>query len=196
MFYTVLASSQSLLYYLSAELHISLTIGLIYAQAPIEEEVEAPSTTPSLDVNIHTTFPQSEIFGVKLINGHATQSVLSVSNNEEAPITVAIIGGSLWSMEPTAPPQIIRNLTSVRYNVEIPAGEKESLSFAFVQDLQPADLRLNLAAVVRDQKGTFYTVQAFNETVSVVEPETSLLDPQKYVSLRLPADPIQFSLII
>lgn len=139
------------------------------------------------------TFPQSEIFGIKLINGRATQSVLSISNNEVVPITVAAIGGSLWTTDSTltaaggpSPQQIVRNLTTVRYNVEIPAGQKESLSYAFVQDLQPADLRLNIAAIVRDQKGAFYTIQAFNETVSVVEPETSLLDPQMYVHPLLP----------
>lgn len=143
---------------------------------PNEEEIDSPSTTPNIDVTARATFPQSEIFGIKLINGHATQSVLSISNNEAAPITVAAIGGSLWTT--ASPSQIVRNLTTVRYNVEIPAGQKESLSYTFVQDLQPADLRLNIAAVVRDQKDHFYTIQAFNETVSIVEPETSLLDPQ------------------
>jgi hypothetical protein len=151
---------------------------------PNEEEIDSPSTTPNIDVTARATFPQSEIFGIKLINGHGTQSVLSIANNEAAPITVAAIGGSLWTMgDPTTkaaggPPQIVRNLTTVRYNVEIPAGQKESLSYTFVQDLQPGDLRLNIAAVVRDQKDHFYTIQAFNETVSIVEPETSLLDPQ------------------
>ncbi|KAI9793909.1 MAG: hypothetical protein M1816_007161 [Peltula sp. TS41687] len=147
--------------------------------------IDTPSTTPNIGVTAHATFPQSEIFGIKLINGRATQAVLSISNDEAAPITVAAIGGSLWTASnrdsatagPTGP-QIIRNLTTVRYNVEIPAGQKESLSYAFVQDLQPAELRLNIAAMVRDAKGELYAVQAFNETVAVVEPETSLLDPQ------------------
>ncbi len=133
---------------------------------------------------MRATFPQSEIFGVKLINGHATQSVLSVSNNEAGPVTVALVGGSLWTIEPVGrASRIIRNLTTVRYNVEIPAGQKESLSYAFTTDLQPAEMRLNLAAVVGDSKGNSYTFQAYNETVTVVEPETSLLDPQMYVHI-------------
>ena len=45
-------------------------------------------------------------------------------------------------------------------------------------ELQPQDLKLNLAAVITDQKGTAYTLQAFNETVSIVEPDTSIFDPQ------------------
>lgn len=147
---------------------------------PIEEEIDAPAKTPTLDVAVRATFPQSEIFGIKLINGRATQAVVSVSNNEAAPVTVAGIGGSLWTVDSNiaGASQLVRNLTTVRYDVAIPAGEKESLSYAFVQDIHPTDLRLHLAAIVRDEKGIFYTLQAFNETVSVVEPETSLLDPQ------------------
>jgi hypothetical protein len=126
------------------------------------------------------------VFGVKLINGRPTQSVLSIANNEPQPVKVSLVGGSLW-----APPaagaaggewRLIQNLTATRYNLEVPAGAKESLSYAFTTDLQPADLRLNLGVMVADSKGKFYTLQAYNETVSVVEPETSLLDPQMYVS--------------
>ena len=130
-------------------------------------------------MSISASFPSSEIFGVKLINGHPTQSLLSISNNEAAPVKVTFIGGSLWT--PLNDPQgtrQVKNLTTTKYNVEIPAGEKESLSYSFTTDLQPQDMRLNLAAILSDSKGAFYTIQAFNETVSIVEPETSLLDPQ------------------
>ena len=150
----------------------------------MEEEVEAPSQSASIDVSVRASFPQSEIFGVKLINGRPTQSILSIVNNEASPITVAFIGGSLWTAEPLGgPTQNLRNLSTVRYNIEIPAGQKESLSYAFTTDMQPADLRLSLAAVVGDSKGLAYTLQAYNETVTVVEPETSLLDPQMCVNI-------------
>ena len=130
-------------------------------------------------MQVSASFPSSEIFGVKLVNGHPTRALLSFSNNELAPISVSFIGGSLWT--PDIDPQgsrIVRNLTTTRYNVEIPAGQKESLSYSFATELHPQDLRLNLAAVVSDEKGTFYNIQAFNETVSIVEPDTSFLDPQ------------------
>lgn len=74
--------------------------------------------------------------------------------------------------------QIVRNLTTTRYNVEIPAGQSDSISYSFATELQPQDLMLNLAAVVTDTEGTPYTLQAFNETVSIVEPDTSIFDPQ------------------
>ena len=129
-------------------------------------------------MRVSTSFPSSEIFGIKLVNGHPTQALLSISNDEPAPISVAFIGGSLWSDNIGQGRQIVRNLTTTRYNVEIPAGQKESLSYSFATELHPQDLKLNLAAVITDSEGAFYTVQAFNETVSVVEPDTSIFDPQ------------------
>ncbi|SLM38345.1 Translocon-associated protein (TRAP), alpha subunit [Lasallia pustulata] len=147
-------------------------------EASIDEEVESPSTSPNLAVRVSTSFPSSEIFGIKLINGHPTQALLSISNDEPEPIKVAFIGGSLWSDNVGQASIIMRNLTTTRYNVEIPAGQKESLSYSFATDLHPQDLKLSLATVVSDSEGAFYTIQAFNETVSVVEPDTSIFDPQ------------------
>jgi len=96
-----------------------------------------------------------------------------------------MIGGALSTLQqlpagthPSA--GIIRNLTATRYDVEIPAGEKQSLPYSFTQDINPGDLRLNLIAVVSSQAGAVYQVQAYNETVSVVEAATSLFDPQMY----------------
>ena len=113
------------------------------------------------------------------MNGQPTQALLSFSNEEPEPVSVAFIGGSLWTTAfPQQGPQIVRNLTTTRYNVEIPAGQSESISYKFATELQPQDLKLNLAAVVTDSEGTPYTLSAFNETVSIVEPETSIFDPQ------------------
>ncbi|MCJ1229733.1 hypothetical protein MMC12_006403 [Toensbergia leucococca] len=146
---------------------------------PIDEDLEDPSTSANLAVKVSTSFPSSEIFGIKIVNGHQTQALLSFTNDEPEPISVAFIGGSLWTSA-FAPQgnKLVRNLTTIRYNVEIPAGQKDSISFNFKTDLHPQDLKLNLAAVVTDSDGTFYTIQAFNETVSIVEPDTSFFDPQ------------------
>ena len=143
------------------------------------EEVEVPSASPNLAVKVSTSFPSSEIFGIKLVNGHPTQALLSISNEEPEPVNVVFIGGSLWtSAYGGQPSHIVRNLTTTRYNVEIPAGQKDSISYSFVTDLHPQDLKLNLAAVITDNEGAAYTLQAFNETVSIVEPDASIFDPQ------------------
>ncbi|KAL2011215.1 hypothetical protein VTN00DRAFT_3933 [Thermoascus crustaceus] len=152
----------------------SLFVGGLATDAA--ENVEDQSETPKLAVQVQTSFPASEIFGVKLVNGQPTQALISFSNEESAPITVNFIGGSLWTLNDES--KIIRNLTTSRYNVEIPAGETQDLSYSFVTDLHPQDLRLNLATVVSDSEGKFFTIHAFNRTVSVVEPDTSIFDPQ------------------
>jgi hypothetical protein len=94
---------------------------------------------------------------------------------------VQFVGGSLWTpdFDPTGS-RIVRNLTTKQYGLEIAPGEKQSLPYKFQVNMHPTELRLNLAAMV-SQETTFFTVQAFNGTVAVVEPDTSLFDPQVYV---------------
>ncbi|KAI4227827.1 MAG: hypothetical protein L6R36_002121 [Xanthoria steineri] len=163
------------------------------AQDPVQEEEEQEQVdkpqSPNLAVKISTSFPSSEIFGIKLINGQATQAVLSVSNEEPDPVTVVFVGGSLWTSPADFPssssPQdggarIVRNLTTTRYGIEIPAGQSESIRYKFATELQPQELKLNLAVVLTTakNKGAPVTIQAFNETVAIVEPDTSIFDPQ------------------
>jgi hypothetical protein len=100
-------------------------------------------------------------------------------------VNIAIIGGALSStsaLPEGAHPSalIVRNLTATRYDIEIPAGEKQSLPYSFATDLNPQDLRLNLVAVLSSKEGVIYQVQAYNETVSVVEAPISVFDPQVY----------------
>ncbi|KAL8643592.1 MAG: hypothetical protein Q9210_007620, partial [Variospora velana] len=158
-------------------------LALLSLRTLAEDPPESPSQSPALSVQISTSFPSSEIFGVKLVNAVSTLAVLSMTNNEPSPINVVFIGGSLWTLPdmPSSPPtpQIVRNLTTTRYNdVSIPAGEKESVEYRFKTELQPQDLLLNLAVVVTDEKGEPFTIPAFNETVAVVERDTSIFDPQ------------------
>ncbi|KAI4093107.1 MAG: hypothetical protein LQ344_003090 [Seirophora lacunosa] len=158
-------------------------LALLSLQILAEDPPESPSQSPALSVQISTSFPSSEIFGIKLVNAVPTLAVLSITNDEPSPINVVFIGGSLWTLPdtPSSPPtpQIIRNLTTTRYkDITIPAGEKESVEYRFATELQPQDLLLNLAAVVTDENGEAYTIAAFNETVAVVERDTSIFDPQ------------------
>ncbi|KAF2112998.1 hypothetical protein BDV96DRAFT_579553 [Lophiotrema nucula] len=158
-----------------------LSLRALNASAEIEvedvEEITDEPQTPNLKVAISASFPQAEIFGVKLINGHATQAVLNVKNEEPEPVSVAIVGGSLvYDAGPQ--PQILRNLTAARYSLEIPAGESETVTYSFSTEMHPQDVRLQLVAVLKDSKDAFYTVSVYNETVSVVEAPTSFFDPQ------------------
>ncbi|KIW82321.1 hypothetical protein Z517_05348 [Fonsecaea pedrosoi CBS 271.37] len=150
----------------------------IFAQADVEveEEIENPSQSPALAVSVEATFPDAEIFGIKITNGKPYESRLAFLNEEPEPVTVQFVGGSLWTFDGTNP-RIVRNLTTAQYAVDIPPGEKQVLPYRFQTNLHPQDLRLNLAAVISSQNA-FYTLQAFNGTVTVVEPDASIFDPQ------------------
>lgn len=127
-------------------------------------------------MSAQASFPDAEIFGVKLVNGHPTRALISITNDESSPVTVNFIGGTLSTLDEEQS-TVIRNLTTTRYGVEVPAGQKEELSYSFVNEMHPQDLRLALASIVSDSEGNFFTVNAHNGTVSVVEPETSIFDP-------------------
>lgn len=149
----------------------------------VEENVAAPPQTPNLAVSVSASFPQAEIFGVKLVNKHATQALLEFTNSEKEPVQIAFVSGALSALQPLAPradatSAIVRNLSSTRYDYELPAGEKASIPYTFTTDLHPNDLRLNLVAVVVDKAGSPYQIQAYNETVTVVDAATSIFDPQ------------------
>lgn len=128
-------------------------------------------------MKISASFPQSEIFGVKLINGHATEARLSISNNEPKPIGVNIVGGSLLK-EVNGEFQVLRNLTAQKYSIEIPAGAEETVPYTFSTEMHPQDLRLQLIAVLRNSENAIFTVAAYNETITIVERPNSIFDPQ------------------
>lgn len=131
---------------------------------------------PGAAVTVEASFPDAEIFGIKITNGKPYESVLTFMSEEPEPVTIQFIGGSLWTLD-DSDSRIVRNLTTNRYGVELAPGEKQSLPYRFQTNLHPQDLRLNLAAVVIIQ-GIFHNLQAFNGTVSVVEPDASIFDPQ------------------
>ncbi|KAJ5121600.1 uncharacterized protein N7515_009561 [Penicillium bovifimosum] len=130
----------------------------------------------ALSVSAQASFPASEIFGVKLVNGHPTQALIAVSNDEPNPITVNFVGGSLRSLNDQA--TIVRNLTATRYAIEVPAGSKETISYSFATEMHPQDLQLTLSAIVTDSEGRLAPIVAHNGTVSIVEADTSIFDPQ------------------
>jgi hypothetical protein len=134
-----------------------------------------------LDLKVAVDFPDSD-FGVKLVNGHATSAYISFINGEPDPISVRMIGGSLWNLPaakaPATPVGAIRNLTTQNYNLQILPGANQTLTYTFATELHPQDLNLLLAAIIQDNKGATFQVEAFNGTVAVVEAPLSIFDPQ------------------
>ena len=112
--------------------------------------------------------------------------MLDIANHEPVPVTLQVVGGSLITpMDvPGAPdpPVIVRNLTAQRLGVQVPAGERESVTYSFATEMHPQDLRLHLAAILQGDDGAVYTKVVYNETVSIVEAPMSIFDPQMYAT--------------
>lgn len=140
------------------------------------EEADGAEAPKHIAVTAQASFPESEIFGVKIVNGQPAHAQVTFTNEESSPIAVNFIGGALWDLDEERS-QNVRNLTTSRYSVEIPAGQKESLSYTFATEMHPQDLRLQLSSIVTAEDN-MYNIVAYNSTVSVVEPKTSIFDPQ------------------
>lgn len=165
--------------------HLTTAIPQVEEFEEIPADPAGKAQTPNLNIDIKAFFPDSEVFGVKLVNGHATRCVVDITNHEPQPVALQFILGSLLTLAgaPGAPdpPVIVRNLTQSRYGVQIPAGESESITYSFATELHPQDLTLALMAILQSSEGAIYTNMLFNETVSIVEAPVSLFDPQMYV---------------
>ncbi|KAF7553641.1 hypothetical protein G7046_g7042 [Stylonectria norvegica] len=169
--------------FVKASLLAFLAAHVFGAVAQDDAQPGKPVTSIVLGADVTTTFPDADIFGVKLVNGRPTKALVEITNNEAKPIQLALLTGQLGSTKEVAADvpaykSILRNLTAVQYNLEIDAGEKKSVPFAFTQDMQPQDVLLQLVAVITDSDGNVFQVQAHSQTASIVEPPTSFFDPQ------------------
>lgn len=153
-------------------------IGVIAADAPKAAEI---------NIDVETKFPEADIFGLKLINGRPTKSVVEITNNEAAAIRVSILGGALFNPQllPEGTPAsagIVANLTTVTFegtkDALLQPGETRGYPYNFVLDLHPRDLRLDLMAIVTDAEGRLFQVVAHSGEASIVDPPINFLDPQ------------------
>ncbi|OAA52025.1 signal sequence receptor alpha chain [Metarhizium rileyi] len=170
-----------------------LAVLTLHVFGAIAADAEAPGTEgstpqkPNLAADVKTTFPDSDILGVRLINGRPTKALVDITNKEDAPIQISVLAGVLATTKPLpegtpAYQGIIRNLTIVQYNQAIEAGETRSFTYSFALDMQPQDVKLELAAVVSNAKGDIYQLVAHDGVVAIVEAPTSFLDPQMYAT--------------
>ncbi|KAF2216210.1 hypothetical protein CERZMDRAFT_109162 [Cercospora zeae-maydis SCOH1-5] len=134
-----------------------------------------------LKVSHNVSFPDAEIFGVKLVNGRPTRTLITITNNEDTEVNVLAAAAGLYSPLglPGAPdpPQSLRNLTVARFAKNIAPHTSETFTYAYATIMQPQDILLEVNAIITRGQSVF-TTTVFRENVSVVEAPTSFLDPQ------------------
>jgi len=140
----------------------------------------SPESVPSdkvrnLNVSFAIEFPDATPLGVKLVNGEPSRVVVGFTNYEPDPVTLEWVGGSLWDQEVGAS---VKNFTAYKIGMKLENSQKVEVPYQFITDMPERDFLLNLQVVLTTKEGELVSATAFNNTVSVVEPDTSLLDPQ------------------
>lgn len=162
-----------------------LALQVLGAFAVVEE---AAADAPQLNIGVKTTFSDADsILGLKLVNGRPTKAVVELTNNEDEPVRLDLIGGTLTSTNPLpadapAAAAIVANLTGYSYDTSKDAilgpGESKTYPYSFVLDLQPRDVQLNVLAVVSTAAGLVFQIEAHSDKATIVDPPISIFDPQ------------------
>lgn len=129
-----------------------------------------------LQAKVRVTFPDNDSpLGITIVNGRVARVNIEVANLEPDVITVQAVGGQLRKLDRST---ILRNLTAAKVATEIQPSGTVNVPFSFVPNMHAQDVVFELGLVfgLKDGRAAQYT--AYNGTISVAEPPTSLLDPQ------------------
>ncbi|KAF4571451.1 hypothetical protein EYR40_007921 [Pleurotus pulmonarius] len=143
-----------------------LAFHTVLASSPIGEETE---TVPELSVV--GSFAESNPFG-HVVNGEKNQLSIAVENKTPRVVTVVSVAGSVHHPETD---KLIKNLTSVKYDVQVPQGLKINLPYNFHSEFKPGDLRLRVWLDHLSDDEKLRTI-AYDSIVAIVEPEGSIFD--------------------
>ncbi|RVD84586.1 uncharacterized protein DFL_006327 [Arthrobotrys flagrans] len=163
--------------FLSALPFIALLTGSVLAADPPAGDAPPAAEPYNLNAKVSVTFPDNDSpLGITVVNGKVARINVEITNHEAHPIVVQAVGGQLRKHDRSV---ILRNLTVSKQGTEIPSSGTTNVPYSFVPNMHAQDVVLELGVLFSVEKhGKAVQYTAFNSTISVAEPPTSLLDPQ------------------
>lgn len=128
------------------------------------------------DVSVTATFPESNPFGV-ITNGEANKLLIHLANGSKNNYTIVSAAASYH--DPARNWALIKNQTVARLGVPLVSGSNHSTPFNVYSQYRPQDLGLTVWVNLADPLSpkTLIPVTAFNQTVTIAEAPSGLLDP-------------------
>ncbi|ORZ03408.1 hypothetical protein BCR43DRAFT_483303 [Syncephalastrum racemosum] len=142
---------------------------LISAQ---ESEV-ASEDIVAANLEVTAEFPDNP-FGL-IVNGQRNKVVLTIANKEKTDYSVLAVSGKVTHAEDSS--KILRNLTSLRYDLTIPAEGTVDVPYVFYSEFNPGELGLTVALDMFGGEKLF-RLTGYSGIVTITDPETSWFDPQ------------------
>lgn len=110
-----------------------------------------------------------------VVNGEQNKLLLHFLNHGKENYTITNAAASYH--DPTRHWTLLRNASTLKYNVPLPAGANFSVPFQVFSEFRPQDVGLTVWANILDGSGATHRHVAMNSTVQVVEQAHSWFDP-------------------
>jgi len=133
------------------------------------------------EILVTASFPEENPFG-QIINGQRNRINLLVENQSEQNVTLLNIGGAFHDPNTN---RLIQNTTSLNYGIALIQGVKLQLAYAFHTEFKPGDITLNVWINYVTSEDKLYHLTAFDQVVTVVEPEVSIFNYQVFSTYLL-----------
>ncbi|GMK59442.1 hypothetical protein CspeluHIS016_0800480 [Cutaneotrichosporon spelunceum] len=125
-------------------------------------------------VSAQASFSESNPFGL-VTNGEANPMVIQITNAGTNNFT--LVSASASYHDTSKHWKLIKNATVAKFNLPVDAGANFTAPYNLNSELRSQEHGLTVWVDLKHGKD-LHRVTAFNSTVSVVEPATSLFDPQ------------------
>ncbi|GFZ43956.1 hypothetical protein JCM24511_01676 [Saitozyma sp. JCM 24511] len=128
------------------------------------------------EVIVSGSFPESNPFGL-VVNGEQNSVLLHLINSGEKNYTLVSASASYHDVNNHW--ALVKNASTLRYGVPLVSGSNFSAPFQVYSEFRPQDIGLTVWVNLAEPGSTaLHSITALNQTVSVVEPASSWLDPQ------------------